>query len=200
MTLNWLPAGRKVFLKQAISSNPWLQIYLGMYIIFYSDQNYFLCVLAAFGKQTSVNVWIIDSHSFWAKLHVFTGDALNGLINCYKGLLDLVKRKIAAKSLCTIDLSQLIVISTHKRWKWHCLLRIMHKVCLREHWGQGRKILHGSWVKQRQAAGAMGRILSSPMQLANGWQSSRSAAQLLWLQMIPWVGSKRPVRLLPSHA
>lgn len=45
---------------------------------------------------------------------MFVGDALNGLINCYKGL-DLVKRKIAAKRLCTIDLSPLIVISMHKR-------------------------------------------------------------------------------------
>lgn len=43
---------------------------------------------------------------------MFTGDAFNGLINCYKELLDLVKRKkITVKSLCTMNLSQLMGIS-----------------------------------------------------------------------------------------
>lgn len=43
---------------------------------------------------------------------MFTGDAFNGLINCYKEFLDLVKRKkIPVKSLCTMNLLQLMVIS-----------------------------------------------------------------------------------------
>lgn len=52
---------------------------------------YFPFAFTAFGNQTSVSIWVIDSCSFIAKLCVFTRDAVNGLINCYKELLDLVK-------------------------------------------------------------------------------------------------------------
>lgn len=55
---------------------------------------------------------------------MFTGDAFNGLINCYKELLDLVNRKkITVKSVCTMNLSQLMGISLCEGENEHGLLR-----------------------------------------------------------------------------
>lgn len=81
-----------------------------------SHQHHFPFAFAAVGNQTSVSAWVIDSCFSWAKLCAFTRDAFNGLINRYKKMLDLVKgkkKKITAKSLCTVDLLQLISVSVH---------------------------------------------------------------------------------------
>lgn len=116
---------------------------------------------------------------------MFTGDAVNGLINCYKELLDLVKRKkITAKSLCTIDLLQLIAVSMHEGENEHRC----HAECP-GHVSEGRQ--SGSlmgWVAQGEAGSSTPApspltscLLCLPIDNspARGWLSQQAFPSLL---------------------
>lgn len=116
-----------------------------------SHQHHFPFAFAAVGNQTSVSAWVIDSCFFWAKLCAFTRDAFNGLINRYKKMLDLVKRK-KKKNHCQKSLhSGLLAVNScisALRWKW--TRAAMLKALAMSRTGRQSGLLLG-WAAQREA-------------------------------------------------